>query len=429
MAIQKTKRASGDTKFRACWRNPFTRKLEYGPWGSQDKAEQLNELQKYRLKYERDHFRPVPVEAFTSDELTISDICAAYNKYGELTDSTRQSDFYHLKAIDAFIGDLFISELTRKHMKGLEESLRKKGNKQNTINRKVSIVRSALDWAADEARGLIPENPIEGYVCKRGKDKKFEPPTNEEAERVYTEAAPHIRRAIIIGWHTGVRIGESELFKMEWARFITRSVKDCLSDYASAQEYMEQIYQWMADKLLPPSAIEQSKIIEKLSKDRSALFVKNDIIEALGSMANMPVSGTFRIIAAQKNEDMPWREIPIEGEILNLVIAWKEQDLKAGTPWVIHYKGKQIGTMKTGWKAAKRRAEVRDDIRPYDLRHAFITYALAKGANMKAVGKLAGHADETMILRRYQHVIGGQEIEAAKAVPGLRRIEKTKDKK
>lgn len=38
---------------------------------------------------------------------------------------------------------------------------------------------------------------------------------------------------------------------------------------------------------------------------------------------------------------------------------------------------------------------------------------------MKAVGKLAGHADETMILRRYQHVVGDMERDAAKAVPNL----------
>lgn len=419
MGIAKTKRKSGITVYRATWTNPFTKKRERGPWQEdRNKAVELDSLIKHKLKFERDYFKPENYEEKASDELSVSEICLAYLEQGEMTDSTRTNNWYHFKSVSPFLGDVYISELDKGHMKALEKHLRiERGLKQNTINRKVSIVRSAFIWAEEE--GVIESNPIDGYVCKRGKDKKFEPPTRDETEKLFQAASPHVRRCIIIGWHTGVRIGPSELLKMEWSRFTTTSAKEALPEYASTRAYQKILYQWIADKLMPEEALKQNGVLAWLNQNADGMLVRDDLIAKMDLLANLPVSGRFRIMAAQKNNDMPWRELPIEGEILTMVINWRDEDTQKGLPWVIHYKGKPIGTFKSAWKATKRRAKVRDDIRPYDLRHAFITYALEQGADMKAVGKLAGHADETMILRRYQHVVGEMERNAAKAVPTL----------
>ncbi|BDQ35879.1 hypothetical protein SYK_02390 [Pseudodesulfovibrio nedwellii] len=425
MGVQKTKRKSGIV-YRAYWKNPFTKKKEYGPWESEKAdASKLDSLMGHRLKYEREYFQPQIEEGpANSDDLTVNEVCLAYMQGGEMTDSTRRDSWYHVKAVTPFLGDVFVSELDKKYMKALEKYLRvERELKQNTINRKVSIIRSALNWAAEE--GLIEENPIDGYVCKRGKDKKFEPPTRKETEKLFQKASPHVRRAIIIGWHTGVRIGPSELLKMEWSRFITISVKEALPDYASAKVYQKAIYQWIADGLLAEKTLKRAGVLQWLEESDDALLIREDVVEHMGTAADKPVRGRFRIMAALKNDEMPWRELPIEGSILPMVIRWRDEDTESGIPWVIHFNGKRISTFKKAWKATKARAKVRDDIRPYDLRHAFITYALEQGADMKAVGKLAGHADETMILRRYQHVVGEMESDAAKAVPTL----DTKEKK
>lgn len=58
-------------------------------------------------------------------------------------------------------------------------------------------------------------------------------------------------------------------------------------------------------------------------------------------------------------------------------------------------------------------------IRPYDLRHAHATEALAHGADVKALSENMGHADTTMIFRHYQHVLVRQREEALSSVPDL----------
>lgn len=56
-------------------------------------------------------------------------------------------------------------------------------------------------------------------------------------------------------------------------------------------------------------------------------------------------------------------------------------------------------------------------IRPYDLRHAFVTEAIAAGVDIGTVGKLVGHANLTMILKHYQHVLSSQKRAAVEAIP------------
>ena len=68
-------------------------------------------------------------------------------------------------------------------------------------------------------------------------------------------------------------------------------------------------------------------------------------------------------------------------------------------------------------KEFMRRAGIKRRIRPYDLRHAFATYALAHGADIGAVSRIMGHTDASMILRVYQHVQETQKRQAVEAAP------------
>ena len=66
-----------------------------------------------------------------------------------------------------------------------------------------------------------------------------------------------------------------------------------------------------------------------------------------------------------------------------------------------------------------RRAGITRRIRPYDLRHAFATEALAGGADIGTVATIMGHADKTMILSTYQHVREEQKRQVVAALPRL----------
>ena len=69
------------------------------------------------------------------------------------------------------------------------------------------------------------------------------------------------------------------------------------------------------------------------------------------------------------------------------------------------------------WRGALRRAGITRRIRPYDLRHAFATEAIAAGVDIGTVAKLMGHSSPMMLLKHYQHVMDSQKRAAIEALP------------
>ena len=99
---------------------------------------------------------------------------------------------------------------------------------------------------------------------------------------------------------------------------------------------------------------------------------------------------------------------------------WKEEDEAKGCPFVVNYHNKQIKTgVKIGWQSMLAKAGITRRIRPYDLRHAFATEAIAAGADVGTVAKLMGHSSAQMVLQFYQHVMTEQKKRAIEALPDL----------
>jgi integrase len=59
-------------------------------------------------------------------------------------------------------------------------------------------------------------------------------------------------------------------------------------------------------------------------------------------------------------------------------------------------------------------------LRPYDLRHTSATLSLVEGAaQLKVVAERLGHSDTKMLLKTYQHIMPGQQIEEARGLAAL----------
>jgi integrase len=86
---------------------------------------------------------------------------------------------------------------------------------------------------------------------------------------------------------------------------------------------------------------------------------------------------------------------------------------------MINYNGQHIKSIKTAWRKSLKRAGITRRIRPYDLRHAFATEALAAGADIRTIAELTGHADVAMVLRHYQHVLDRQKQAVVNLIPDL----------
>ena len=149
--------------------------------------------------------------------VTVADVVFLYHTRAERAEITKKMDFYHLRPIVALIGTVPISELSRRHLQTFEDKQRDEGVKQNTIQRRLAILRAALNWCLE--REFIPANPMTGYKLKRGQDQKFIPPTPVEVSQIIKHAPEHVVRAVILGYNIGMRIGPSELFSLTWEAF------------------------------------------------------------------------------------------------------------------------------------------------------------------------------------------------------------------
>lgn len=129
--------------------------------------------------------------------------------------------------------------------------------------------------------------------------------------------------------------------------------------------------------------------------------------------------GLIRVWSAKKNPGAPYRDVALSPDAYALLEGWQTEDAGMEQPpaWIVHKRGAQVLSINKAWWKACAKAGITRRLRPYDLRHAFATHALAAGADLKAVSQVMGHADARMILRTYQHVQEAQVRDAVARIP------------
>lgn len=208
---------------------------------------------------------------------------------------------------------------------------RAKTVKKTTIHRDLSYIRAILNWSVE--RKFIVANPMDGYKLPTRDDSIILPPTEREFSKILKHAAPHLVRAMLISYHTGLRPGVEELFRLTW------------------------------------SAVDlDEKTIEVVSADKGG---------------------------------MPLRLVPLNDDLAPRMKKWHLED--KGKGYLVHYKGRMVKSIKTAWRAAKRRAEITRPIRPYAIRHMAISNMLGRGADLRTVAEIVGHSSPEMTLKVYAH--------------------------
>lgn len=97
-----------------------------------------------------------------------------------------------------------------------------------------------------------------------------------------------------------------------------------------------------------------------------------------------------------------------------------------GCPWICHYRGRRISSLKRAWKESKEAAGITRRLRLYDIRHYHITYALASGADLVDLAERVGNSPK-MILEVYAHLAKDLQRQAPHDLPHPRRRRKRKD--
>ena len=177
----------------------------------------------------------------------------------------------------------------------------------------------------------------------------------------------------------------------------------------------------------PPTAEEISAIIAHASPHLKRAFILDLMCGARPGESELFrmtwesvdfTANTITILSANKG-GISSRDIPLSRSLREHLLQWREEDLATGAKHLIHYKGNPVSRISTAWNAAKRRAGITRRLRMYDCRHYFVSAMLEGGADLKSVSLMAGHSDETMVLRRYQHITSQQKRNAIDMIPDI----------
>ena len=341
------------------WRNPWTGKKHTHGFETEQEAKLFEVTQQEISCKERAILKKVRRKKSQICRIKIKDLLESYLHLAHTNPVTKRQSSYHANHIISAFGQRMASQLQRQDILNFCEAQQLRGIAQITANRRISILRAALNWGVQN--GLLAENPLRDLRLPRARPRRIAPPTSHEAKAILQMAAPHIQRVVIIGLCAGPRIGPSELFRLKW-----------------------------------------------------------DDVDIERGLMRMP--------SAHKNHLEDGRDIPLRTSVIPLVQRWKEHDQNLGIHHVISWGGKPVRSICRAWHSALRRAGIVRRIRPYDLRHAFATYALTGGADIGSVATIMGHTDASMILKTYQHVQEQQKRASVEAAPDILDLAKIPEK-
>ncbi|MCB2214538.1 MAG: tyrosine-type recombinase/integrase [Desulfobulbaceae bacterium] len=93
----------------------------------------------------------------------------------------------------------------------------KDGVKHVTIHRERSYVRAIFNWGV---RGrIIAVNPMAGYEMPKKDGERIRPISDDDFQKVLAKAAPHVQRAMLVAFNTGLQPGAVELLSLTWDDF------------------------------------------------------------------------------------------------------------------------------------------------------------------------------------------------------------------
>jgi len=175
----------------------------------------------------------------------------------------------------------------------------------------------------------------------------------------------------------------------------------------------------------PPSKAEIKSIIKNSSKHLIRaiklsyfLGLRPGAVELLTLTweGNVDLDGRTILVISAKKGGADRRLVPIHEDLLEDLRIWQKEDKGSGP--LIHYHGKPIKKIDTAWRGALKKAGIKRRIRPYDIRHRFVTTALEEGVDIKPLAEIVGSRPETL-MRYYQHVSRRVHRQTISKIPSL----------
>ena len=144
---------------------------------------------------------------------------AATKYLEEETKKSLHNDAQALRALDPFIGDLYLEQVHSGTLEPFVKYMRGKGRRAATINRYIAVVRRILNLAArywrDADTGLSWLETAPLFRLEKGPQRKPYPISWEEQHLLLSELTPTLARMALFLINTGAR--DQELCSLRWS--------------------------------------------------------------------------------------------------------------------------------------------------------------------------------------------------------------------
>lgn len=202
--------------YRITWRDPATRerrKIAFATSNERDAfAKSLAIIfAKERELIDRARRRE---KSLYDTRMTVSELVDAYLSGKDLRPITRKAHGHHARHFIRLFGTKRAISLTHGDLEAFTETQLLRGISRATIRLRIVIIKAAFNWGVATKR--LKTSPIRDFATPRQKPRRVAPPSQDELDRMYTTAAGHVRRVILLGLYLGARIGPSELYKLKW---------------------------------------------------------------------------------------------------------------------------------------------------------------------------------------------------------------------
>ena len=145
--------------------------------------------------------------------LTVAELLSAYIEARQSL-STRTTAMQHLRSFADIYGHRKAHCISVDDVLAWMEIMRQRGAGAATVSRRAAILKGAWAWACRSRH--LDSNALSVLRIPTVRSQRIDPPTLQEARRLYAVAAEHVQRVIALGMGMGPRIGPSELFRLRW---------------------------------------------------------------------------------------------------------------------------------------------------------------------------------------------------------------------
>jgi integrase len=258
-------------------------------------------------------------------------------------------------------GHLPLSAITRRQVKAFLNERAAGGAAANTLRNILAPMRVMLAAALDDE--LIRTNPAAGIRCTGRQARRVEPPPPTSVRAVLDAASLRGRLPILLAATAGLRRGE--IFALRWddVDFDARTIRVHASNHGAG--LITETKTAAGERLVPMFGSVRAVLLEH--KAATAFKQPDDLLFA--TMFGTPESPN--------------------------------------------------GWLKREFYPALKRAGV-EHFRFHDLRHFAVSQLIAQGANIVQLARVAGHADPSVTLKVYSHLMADGLAEAAARYDPLR---------